>query len=252
MDSMNLKDIVKDSFRYAAASWYNVILLGIVLLLADHLVDANTGLIDGWLDFVLLIIALALAVLEAGYAFRMLEETVNGSVKPPKINRIFSLFSHGIREIVVTVLYFFTPIVLFFLGFDLISAFVEINLGALNTILGWDIDQLTFMVFFGLFFILISGISIIFEGALLNMANNHGTIRSAFNFPHIFYKLKKIGFKRLLLIYLITLVLLSIIQGIISDSLHQLPVIGDILLTLIITPYLLMVTTRMLGLIDAS
>lgn len=247
---MKLVHIIKDSSRYAAAAWHNVILLGILLFLADYLFDVDTGLIDGVVDLVLVLVAIFLFLLETGYAFRILEETVHGSVKPPQFNRFSSLLFHGVNESIVTILYFLIPFILLFIGLDLLSSYLELALESVNDFLGLGIDQFTSMIFFGVVFIMVLALPIIFQGVLLNMAHNNGTIRSAFNFQQIMSKLKKIGFKRLFFIYIITAALLIVLKNILFDTLHQLPIVGDVILTLIIAPYLLIFTTRMLGLID--
>lgn len=68
---MDLTEIIKDSLRYAAAGWYNVLFLGIIFYLADYLIDLNTGLSYGWLYLILVIVALFLVFIEAGYTFRI-------------------------------------------------------------------------------------------------------------------------------------------------------------------------------------
>ncbi|MDP3066458.1 MAG: DUF4013 domain-containing protein [Methanobacteriaceae archaeon] len=198
------------------------------------------------------LVAILFFLFETGYVFKILEETVHGSLKPPQFNRFSSLILHGVKESIVTILYFSIPLILFFIGLDLFSSYLELGLGALNDFLGLDVGQLNSMVFLGAIFIMFSAVSIIFQGVLLNMAHNNGTIHSAFNFLQILSRLKKIGFKRLFFIYAITAVLLIVLKNILFDTLHQLPIVGDIILTLIITPYLLILTTRMLGLIDVS
>ncbi len=56
-----------------------------------------------------------LAIFEAGYVFRILEETIQGSKKLPKFNNLKLMFFHGIKELIVLILYFLIPIFVFWI-----------------------------------------------------------------------------------------------------------------------------------------
>lgn len=236
---MKFMDILRDSARYAAADWHNVIFLGIILLLTDHLLDLSDKILVGDVgDALLLLVVIILSLLEAGYVFRILEETVRGSERPPKFKRLMNMFLHGIKETLVLFIYFgIFLLLLLFLTVELAEFLSESILSDLTPIIV-------------ILFILVSLVYIWFECVLLNMAHHHGTLRSAIDFRKIYEKLRKIGIKKLFMVYIFTYVAIQLLRITIFDTLHQIPYIGDLLFTLIITPFLVIFTTRMLGLID--
>ena len=84
----NLKIILKDAASYALSDWRNFLILGLILLLADHAMDlysASTG--NSVLDILILAsivgVVILLSFIEIGYGFRIVEETVEGSTRPP-------------------------------------------------------------------------------------------------------------------------------------------------------------------------
>jgi hypothetical protein len=91
-----------------------VILLGLVLLLADVANDISfTGVIADELRLVFFAAVIIFAIFEAGYIFRILEETIQGSNKLLKFNNLKLMFIHGIKELTVLILYFLTPFLFF-------------------------------------------------------------------------------------------------------------------------------------------
>jgi hypothetical protein len=236
---MNFKEIIKDSARFAVADWFNFVILGIIILILDLVITVDNTSFPFWLDMFLLFLVLVLILLEAGYIFRILSETVKGSVKPPKFNRFISLFIHGLKETVTSLIYIFVPLLLYLIGLDMLPNNIDINL---------SYALLTMFLILGI----VSGviISLFYQGALLNMANNNGTIKSGFNFPEIWRRVVHIGIRRLFLISVFIFFILYIVKGIIYDSLHTIPIVGDILASLIVIPFLTIFTTRMLGLME--
>lgn len=76
---MNLLDIIIDSIKYPSSNWKEVILLGTVLLIADGFNEFQwTGQFADEIR-ITLIIGSFLAILQAGYLFRVVEETIKGS-----------------------------------------------------------------------------------------------------------------------------------------------------------------------------
>jgi hypothetical protein len=124
MALINLKEIITDSLRYSASDLKMVVLLGLVLLLADVANDISfTGVIADELRLVFFAAVIILAIFEAGYIFRILEETIQGSNKLLKFNNLKLMFIHGIKELTVLILYFLTPFLFFW-----IFLFVFLNL----------------------------------------------------------------------------------------------------------------------------
>jgi hypothetical protein len=111
MGVMNLKDIIIDALRYSVSDLKMVVLLGVVLLLAD-MADELSGAneIADELRLVLFAVVIVLAIFEAGYVFRIIEETIHGSKRLPKFNKFGEMFFHGIKEIIVLITYFSIPL----------------------------------------------------------------------------------------------------------------------------------------------
>jgi hypothetical protein len=241
MGSMNLKDIILDSIRYSTSNLKAIIPLGLVLLIADMADELSwAGDFADELKIVLSFIVILLAFFEAGYVFRILEETVKGSKKLPHFNNFKLLFIHGFKELLVLFAYFLIPIFLFFLFF-----FEFLFSMDLNDVGGGD--ALLFIIFLSVTLIIYA----FFPAVLLHRAHNNGNIRSSFDFRKIYHKIRNVGFKRLIVVYLGIFILVSIVKLVLSDSIAStIPVVGEIIPDLIIAPFLLIFTTRVLGLID--
>ena len=65
------------------------------------------------MDIALILVGLVLGMLETGYVFRIVEESVNGSTKLPKFDRLNDMFIHGIKELVIIFAYLAVPVGLF-------------------------------------------------------------------------------------------------------------------------------------------
>jgi hypothetical protein len=243
---MKMKAMVSDAIRYAAADWYNFFILGLVLFLIDHLVDLSAPpLIDSYFDVLLFIITLFLSLVELGYGFRMVEETVQGSKKPPSFHNPFNLFWHGVKESVIFTVYFIFPLIMSVISFFGFESFLGLDLSPI-------IVDYSLFIAVGLFF----AFNIMFQGAVLNMAHHDGSLTSGFNMPMVFRKIRMVGLKNMFMISLITLLLIGILKGMIFDTFHEIPylghTLGDVISTVIITPFLIIFTTRLLGLIDVE
>jgi hypothetical protein len=243
---MGFKEMLKDAIRYSASNWYNILILGLILFLLDHIIDLNVPSMIGDLgDVLIVIIIVILSFMEIGYGFRIVEETVHGSNKPPSFRRPFNLIVHGIKESVILVIYFIVPLILVIIG---VSEF--------ESLLNLDFSPIIMEYAIFIAIILFVCFNILFQGAVLNMAHHEGSLRSGFNMIMVFRKIRQVGLKNMLLISFITIFVIYIIKQAIFDTLHDLPylgtTVGDVLSTVIIAPFLILFTTRLLGLIDVS
>ncbi|MBP2045782.1 DUF4013 domain-containing protein [Methanobacterium aggregans] len=230
---MNLKEILVDSFWYSVSDWKKLILLGILLVLMDSEGGFSGSLTMNWLNAIILLFILVLGVLEAGYLFRVLEESVEGSKKLPKLNRFREMTVHGIKELLILTIYFAVPSFLF------IMLLWSTEASADATIIG-----------FLILILLLGTIYIFFPAVMLNMAHNHGNIRSGLDFRAIIRKIKYLGFKDLVVVYTGIFLILGILKLVLTDNLSTLPLVGDLVSQLIIAPFILLFTTRVLGLMD--
>jgi len=230
---MKLKEMLVDSFWYSVSDWKKLIILGILLVLMDSEGGfSGSWVIDG-LNIILFLVILILGVLEAGYIFRVLEESVEGSKKLPKFNRFHEMAVHGLKELVIVTVYFAIPLFLFIMF-----------LWGSNT--SADITMVGFLIFI----VLMGIIYILFPAVMLNMAHNHGTVRSGLDFRAIIRKIRYLGFKDLVVVYTGMFMVLGILKLVLTDNLSTLPLVGDLISQLLIAPFVLLFTTRMLGLMD--
>lgn len=238
--------MLKDAMRYSVSKWYNIIILGLILFLTDHIIDFNVPSMIGDIgDVLIVIIIIILSFLEIGYGFRIVEETVQGSSKPPSFHHPLNLIGHGIRESVILLIYFIFPLLLVIVG---VSEF--------ETMFNLDFSPIIMEYALFIAIILFVCFNIIFQGAVLNMAHHEGSLQSGFNMIMVFRKIRQVGLKNMLMISFITIVVIYILKQAIFDTLHELPyfgtTVGDVFSTVLIAPFLILFTTRLLGLIDIT
>jgi len=245
----NLKIILKDAASYALSDWRNFLILGLILLLADHAMDlysASTG--NSVLDILILAsivgVVILLSFIEIGYGFRIVEETVEGSTRPPSFHHPLNLFVHGIKESLILIVYFMLPFLLVVLG-----------LSELGDLLDFDSQWGMALLILGMLLFLVC-FNILMQGAILTMAHHHGSLRWGFNMPQVFKKIRMVGLRNMFMVTIITGVVLYLIRQILFDALHEIPylgsTVGELIGTVLIAPFLLIVTTRLLGLIDVQ
>ena len=270
---MNFKGLVQDAFRYAAADWYNVLILGVAIFLAENLdtLPGNSPGI-GVFDVTFIVIVMFLIFIEAGYFYRIIKETVNGSVNPPRLNKLHKMFSHGIKEVIVFFIYFSIPVIILglaafefqpylhaiYMNPQIFAHYVITDIIYYYLIPNMTPSQFDPEFTFYILAALLSAILIyfIFLGALLNMAH-HGTIRSGLDIRTVYKRLTKVGVKNLLVIYIL-LGSLTLLLGVdffsnmdILPSIYDWNVL-DLILQILVIPYLLIFTIRLLGLMDRS
>lgn len=241
-----MKGIIFNALRYTASNWYNVLILGLLLFLADHLVDLSSpSIIGGISDILILITVIFLSFMELGYGFRIVEETVKGSFKPPSFSHPLNIFWHGVKESVILLFYYIVPLIL-----------IIIVVSEFETLLRLDLSPLIVEYFLLILIILLVTFNIMFQGAVLNMAHHEGRIISGLNLPMVFRKIRLVGFKNMLIVSVITTLVIYIVKQAIFDTLHELPYlgpsVGDFISTVLIAPFLMIFTTRLLGLIDVD
>lgn len=249
MCSMKLKSIIKDSTRYAVSDWRNFLVLGLILFLTDHMIGLDIfSTFDGSFGALIIIgliiiVILFLSFLEVGYGFRIVEETVQGSTMPPSFHHPLNLFAHGVKESVILIVYFIIPVILFIFVFAGLVDVTGLDFGPMNTYLTIIIAAIFFLCF-----------NITMQGAILTMAHHEGSLRWGFNLPHVFRKICRVGIENMFVVSLITIAVLIIVRSVLFDTLHGIPylgsTVGDVIATVLVAPFLMIFTTRLLGMID--
>lgn len=250
---MKISEMLYDAAKYPFSGIKQLLLLGLMLLIISFLLGQYNDIYFYVYDnlgpaalltmiMVFFLIVIILLILEAGYAFKIIEKSVQQVEKPPKLNGFISMFKHGFNEIIIGIIYFIVPFILFLALLD--DIFSQINLG-----LPQISDESGIILFIAI--ILLGFIAdVIFKVAIPHMAFKGGSFKQAFNFPEIFRKIKKIGFKKLFIGYIIVILGIVIIGGpILKEILESANVFGFIISEELLAPYIIMFSARFTALI---
>lgn len=240
---MNMKDMVVDSAKFSSSNWIKLLLLGLVIFIADkvnEISNFNDGT-PGAIFIGIVVVGLFLGAYQAGFLFRIIEETTKGSEKMPRFDKFWDTFLHGIKEIIITMVYFIVPFILILISIFSVADFAGTE------------GQETIILLLVTALFLASLTYLVYQAAVLNMANHHGTIRSGFDFKSIFRKVREIGFKRLGFIYIITVILAFTVEDTIRDAVSIIPYdLGSVIFSFIIAPFILIFIARTLGLVNRT
>ncbi len=253
---MKMREILLDSTKYPLLSLKPFFLIGLMILVSSFLFsqyfDFNIYF-DNILGFFGLLIVILLVfliviiatILESGYTFKVVENSLMGIEKPPEVNNFISMFKHGINEIIVGLIYFLIPLALLLVIIDTI--FTQINFGLAILPENVAIYSLVPLIILGF----IS--DIIFMVAIPHMAFKGGAFKEAFRFREMFRKIRQIGLKKLVIGYCIVL-LGTVATGlpILKEILESVNIFGFVTAELIIAPYFLMFAARFTALIYNS
>jgi hypothetical protein len=215
--------------------------------------------VDYWILLVFLIgVASLLLLFEAGYAFRMVQKSIECIEVPPKFNKFNIMFKHGINETILISIYFSIPLIILYyiLNYTLtpmpiiiLFHFVDYLTSGLNILASPIPDQILFII---VIFVVILGfiLDMIFTVAIPHMASMGGSFREAFNFKEIFIKIRKIGFKRMLIAYFLVLLTIVVMGGpLLIKELAKINIIGFIIAEGLIAPYIVMLDSRFIALL---
>lgn len=247
---MKIREMLVDAVKYPASGLKQLIILGMMILITSeivaHYTDLNIDLSSMIALFFLVIVLLTiLGFFEAGYTFKIIEESVKGIENPPKFNNLASMFKHGVNETIILVVYFIIPLLLILTGID--GLFTQIDLG---------IPMLSIYMSLGLIIlgILLGFVAdIIVTVAIPHMASKNGALKDAFRLGEIFRKIRQIGLKKLLIAYLGVIISVVLIAGpIFEEIIESVNIFGFVIGELIIAPYLLMFYARFIALIYKS
>ncbi|MBC7118021.1 MAG: DUF4013 domain-containing protein [Methanobacteriaceae archaeon] len=224
---MDIGEIISDAIKYPASDWKKLIKLGVFYLLG------------------FLIIPLFFAI---GYVFRALKATIAGFDELPDFDEWGGMFVDGLKVFVVSLVYLIIPLIIIgvgvFTGLSSAGAFtpygnvIVTDLTLLQAGLGIIIIGIIVAIIFGpLLFI-----------AIAHMAYNDSEFRAAFRFREILDVISEIGWGKYILWYLAVIIVYSVIHFIGSLILGSIPVLGQILVPLLVTPYVTLFLSRAIGL----
>lgn len=253
---MKMREILLDSVKYPLLNLKSLFSLGFMILIGSFLLSQyfdfdnyfGSKLDESGLLIVIMLIFLILAVttiLESGYTFHVIEKSLMGIKKPPKLNNFTSLFKHGINEIFITVIYFMAPLIIFIVILD--AVFIQINFGLPN------LSESIILPFIILLLLLLFISDVLFTVAIPHMAFKGGSFKEAFRFIEILKKIKEIGLKKLLVGYIIIIMgLIAVGWPIMEEVIESANIAGFVVAELIIAPYILLFSARFTALIYNS
>ena len=236
---MNIGEIMGDAVRYPFSDWKKIFILGIIIVFTNlssifqSIVPSNVGI-----RLILFFVGIFLIGFFArGYQYRIIKSSLNNVEVLPGFDNWLNMLIDGIKVTIVAITYLVPGI--------LISGFIAgIYLATGNGM--------------ALFLILIAGLYIvifipIYLMALVYMADNDSKLREAFRFSEILNKMFSGKGIDLIIWYIVTAisVLVLFILGIIVTNVigrFTSHVVGTILLSLLVLPYIYMYLYRFLTL----
>ena len=228
---MDIGEIISDAIKYPASDWKKLIILGVFYLLG------------------FLIIPTFFAI---GYVFRALKATIAGFDELPEFDEWGGMFVDGLKVFVVGLVYMIIPLIIIGVGVFTSLEKLLSSPGAFTPYGNVIVTDLTLLQA-GLGIIIIGIIVAIIFGPLLfiaiaHMAYNDSEFRAAFRFREILDVISEIGWGKYILWYLAVIIVYSVIHFIGSLILGSIPVLGQILVPLLVTPYVTLFLSRAIGL----
>jgi hypothetical protein len=254
--SLNLGEIEKDSLKYPLSDWKKILILGILVILSNMViinsVNVMLSAINVLIIYFLIIIGEIIFLFVRGYFIRIIKSSVAGVVGLPEFNSWVGMMIDGIKFFLVNAVYLIPAILL--IGF---GAVLTSNLGIIGSNpSSFPVDLILASGIWGLVAILYTVIIIpLLLMAIVNMVYNDGEFSAAFRFREILSKISSIGGIRLIVWYIMTGIIFVIIAFIgifLFAILFVNPIIGQILILLVLFPYLLMYFARSVALFYKS
>lgn len=260
---MDISGIIGDALRYPFSDWKKILILGILILISSiataiMFIGTFVGIKNVVVKILIFLIGYFIfGFLINGYKFKIIKTSLEGVAELPEFNNWFEIFINGIKVYIVVIVYLLPSIlIIIFAGLYLLPTLV--GLGAnpssinVNTILSFlTAATLVFIAF--LYVLIILPINYM---AIAHMANNNTKLRSAFRFHDIINKIRSIGWGNLILWYLVTgtiYLIISIVGAIITGIFSIInPIVGIILSSLIVSPYIYTYLNRSIALFYMS
>lgn len=265
---MKIREILYESVKYPFYGIKQLFLLGFIILLTvsvfgyytvfanylHSLLGANYWLIMG----LLILVACILLLFEAGYAYRMVQWSIDGVEKPPKFDKFNIMFKHGINETILISIYFAVPLIVlyYFLNYTLTPTpliilfhLVDYLFSGITALISSIPSNISFLI---VIFVILLGfiLDMIFTVAIPYMASNGGHFMDAFNFKQIFINIGKIGLKRMLIAYFLVVLTIIVMGGpLLIKELAKLNILGFIVAEGLIAPYIIMLDSRFIALL---
>ncbi len=260
---MDLWRIIEDAVRYPFSDWKKILILGILAMISSlGIAMLFIGTLLGIKNVVVIILLFIIGYfifgfLMDGYNFRIIKTSLSGVAELPEFNHWIGMFIDGIKVSIVFIVYIIPAIVIIaFAGLSVLSTLGSLgsNPSAINFYVILSVLSATLLVLIAILYIII--ILPINYMAIAHMANNNSKFSAAFRFHDIVDKIGRIGWGNLIIWYIVTgtiYIIITAIGSIITAIFSILnPIVGIVLSSLIVSPYLYMYINRSIALFYLS
>lgn len=253
---MEINDIINDAIHYPLSDYKKFLILGLpnlilsilffILILQalglDSIADLPADIIiyspifsTFIITTIIFFIALVIGVLILeGIQLSVIRETINGNDIIPNLE-LSKNFVDGLKCLILSIVYMLIPTVVY-----LILVFV--SLGILHD------DAVIFIIILTVLLVIVAIIlSFLYVVSICRLAQTD-SLEEALKIRNIYEITKNIGFVKIFLVLIFSLVL-NLIISLIGSVLEIIPVIGFIILTYIFYTYFIIVTSRSYGLL---
>lgn len=273
---MNLSEIFKESFSFSIQNWKKLLIIGVLLFipsffgtLYQQYQSSNVILFA-----IAAILALIFGLIVEGYTLSVIGDTIKGSDLIPDI-ALKNNFIGGLKVLVVEIVYAIILAIVFAIilaitgSLKLLSALVSTtptataNMTAANPAVNTVVAALPTagpLVFVGLVLIAIIAIIAMFFIVIstCRLAKTD-SIKDALSWSGITGDIKAIGVGRLIGWYILLIIIVFVITfivGIIAGLIAVIPIVGSIIsaiiLALLLAPFLVLFSSRAMGLLYAD
>jgi hypothetical protein len=259
IQTINMREIIKDSVRYPLSYWKSFLIFGIIAVISNILSSVTLlGATNIIIINLLAIIGFLIAFLTKGYIIRIVKSSLIGVAELPEFNNWIDMFKDGIKMFIVGTVYAIPAILLIFAASPSLALGIIFgtNFNGFASLLNSPTGYLSLIAI--LYMIIVIPILLM---AITNMANNNSKLSTAFQLNTIRDKITSIGWKKFITWYLMTgivLLILTSVGVIILVSLMALirivtlHIVGIMIASLILIPYLGMYIYRSVALFYMS
>jgi Protein of unknown function (DUF4013) len=260
---MDLGMIIGDAVRYPFSDWKKILILGILSIISSLgtavlFIGTLLGIKNVLVIILLFVVGyFIVGFVINGYTFKIIKTSLYGMAELPAFNNWFEIFVDGIKVTVVYIVYIIPAILIIaFAGLSIqpILGSLVSNPTAINLNIILSVLSAALLVLIAIFYIVI--ILPINYMAIAHMAYNNSKFSAAFRFHDIRDKIGRIGWGNLIIWYIITgtiYIIITVIGSIITATFSVInPIIGIVLSSLIVSPYLYMFVNRSIALFYMS
>lgn len=267
--SMNIKQIVRDSLRYPLLDWKKFLFFGILIVISETSLNYFTNILSNISIPLLVVINFILIVLVDGYYFKIVKSSLNNVLKPPEFDDWKFMFINGVKISFVYIIYLI-PLILIIISFLILfpsTIVTAIKIIEYHPLSAGKMIQYMFWYLTGGIWSYIGTLYLIIVYPIMNVAVAHmachdSKIGTAFKFREIFNKIDEIGWKDLVIWYIVVEIIVFAISMmgylirlfvvmVLQFGININPILG-ILELLIIVPYYAMFFARALALFYIS